>query len=73
MNAQLNIARRLAVENLQESGGLADEQQLGRALLQALVRSGVDLRHGPSLEEMKQLLLEVCQAVRREERLLQQV
>ena len=55
--------RRLAVEMLCRPGVESfTEQQLGPAILRALVQSGVDLRNGPGLEQMKQLLVEVRDA-----------
>jgi hypothetical protein len=52
--------RRAALKNLRQLGSPPfTHEQLGRAVLQALVQEGVDLRSGPGLEEMKQLLVDV--------------
>jgi hypothetical protein len=63
------IIRELALENLRANGGNpGDEHQLGNAVVTALGQAGVDLRHGPTLEEMKMLLAEVALQARREAR-----
>jgi hypothetical protein len=55
-----NAVRDLAIENLRASGSQpGDENQVGKAILDALVQAGIDLRRGPTLEEMKSLLSEV--------------
>ncbi len=57
----------LAVQNLRRSGGDPPcEAEVGRAVLAALVDAGIDLRSGPTLEEMKALLAEVVRVARRE-------
>jgi hypothetical protein len=61
-NPQLH---RLAVEQLQQFGEAPfTEQQLGQAVLRALVQAGVNLRNGPTLEEMKQFLVDVLDSAR---------
>jgi hypothetical protein len=40
---------------------------VGRAVLDALVQAGVDLKSGPSLEEMKALLADVARLARCEQ------
>jgi hypothetical protein len=55
--------RRAALKNLRQLGSAPfTHEQLGRAVIQALVQEGVDLRSGPGLEEMKQLLVDVLRA-----------
>lgn len=55
--------RQLALENLPQTG-VHNEQQIGRAVLAALSQAGVDLKSGPSLEEMKALLADVARLAR---------
>jgi hypothetical protein len=57
--------RRRAVEKLRLSHGSIFEQELGRAIIESLLEAGVDLRYGPGLEEMKQLLVDVLVAAHR--------
>ena len=64
MPAQYITIRQRAIENLRQSVARS-EQALGNALLHALVESGLDLRTGPSLDEVKCLLVDVGRAVRR--------
>jgi hypothetical protein len=47
---------------------MSDNQQLGRAVLAALTQAGVDLKSGPSLEEMKVLLTDVARLARKHRR-----
>lgn len=56
--------RVLALENLRRSNAKLDTCQVGRAVLQALVQSGIDLNNGPTLEEVKDLLAEVARQAR---------
>jgi hypothetical protein len=66
-NMPLNEIRGLAVQNLRRGGGaLESEARLGRAVLEALVQAGVDLKQGPTLDEMKTLLADVARLARRE-------
>lgn len=55
--------RQLAIENLSRED-IRDERQIGRAVLAALLQAGIDLKHGPSLEEMKTLLADVARLAR---------
>ncbi len=61
-----DTVRELAVENLRASGAADDGSELGRAVLRALVQAGVDLNHGPTLEEMKSLLSDVARLASRD-------
>lgn len=64
-----HLVRELALQNLHHSGGSADDsQQLGRAVLVALTDAGVDLKRGPSLEEMKALLADITRLARQRAR-----
>lgn len=51
--------RQLALKNLSRAD-VHDEQEIGRAVLSALLQAGIDLKSGPSLEEMKVLLADVA-------------
>jgi hypothetical protein len=61
----LSNIRRMALENLEHNSS-PTESQIGQAVLDALVQSGIDLKHGPTLEEMKALLADVARLARRE-------
>ena len=63
-----HLVRELALQNLHRSGCCADCQQIGRAVLIALTDAGVDLKRGPSLEEMKNLLADGARLARQQGR-----
>ena len=69
MNMPLAEIRRLALANLRRSpASPLSESDLGQAVLDALVQAGVDLKSGPTLEEMKALLADVARLAHEEQR-----
>jgi hypothetical protein len=63
---QHHSIRNRTLENLRNTPPGSKSAALGEALLLALEQSGVDLRSGPSLEEVKSLLVDVSRAIKTE-------
>jgi hypothetical protein len=63
---QHHSIRNRTLENLRNTPLGAQPAEVGQALLLALEQSGVDLKNGPSLEEVKSLLVDVSRALKTE-------
>jgi hypothetical protein len=64
MSSQRTLIRNQALKNLRQSTRQPSAEAMGQALLLALEQTGVDFKSGPSLDEVKTLLVDVSLALK---------